>query len=117
MAHDEVFDGPISESIPSSTVSFAHRRDRRDSTVSFTYFQEEDDFAEYPDEDAVDIESEIEGPFADDLNYRQDQNYHLIPETPLMNHFCLGVPLRAPTPEVRGRTADLTRRRTLHRRT
>ncbi|KAJ5736601.1 uncharacterized protein N7483_001726 [Penicillium malachiteum] len=53
MARHEVFDGPISESIPSSVVSFAHRRDRAGSTVSFTYFQDGEDFAEWSQEDAV----------------------------------------------------------------
>lgn len=56
----QVFDGPISESIPSSVVSFAHRRSRADSTVSFTYFQDGEDFAELSNEDAVDDESEID---------------------------------------------------------
>lgn len=41
-------------------VSFAHRRSRADSTVSFTYFQDGDDFAELSNEDAVDDESEID---------------------------------------------------------
>ncbi|KAF5864980.1 hypothetical protein ETB97_005867 [Aspergillus alliaceus] len=59
MARHEVFDGPISESIPSSVVSFSHRRNRKDSTVSFTYFRDEEDFVEWPDEDAVDAESEV----------------------------------------------------------
>ncbi|RLL97324.1 hypothetical protein CFD26_102194 [Aspergillus turcosus] len=60
MARTEVFDGPISESIPSSVVSFAHRRGRKDSTVSFTYFQEEDGFIEWPREEVIDAESEID---------------------------------------------------------
>ncbi|KAJ5501698.1 ATPase P-type K/Mg/Cd/Cu/Zn/Na/Ca/Na/H-transporter [Penicillium expansum] len=60
MARNEVFDGPISESIPSSVVSFAHRRDRAGSTVSFTYFQDGEDFAEWSTEDAVDDQSEID---------------------------------------------------------
>lgn len=34
-----MFDGPISESIPSSSASFVHQRDRRDSSISFTYIQ------------------------------------------------------------------------------
>ncbi|KAJ5081402.1 hypothetical protein NUU61_009666 [Penicillium alfredii] len=58
MARDEVFDGPISESIPSSVVSFSHRN-RAGSTVSFTYFQDEEDFADWSNEDAVDVTSEI----------------------------------------------------------
>ncbi|KAJ5584088.1 uncharacterized protein N7459_003888 [Penicillium hispanicum] len=60
MARNEVFDGPISESIPSSVVSFSHRRNRTGSTVSFTYFQDEEDFAEWSNEDAVDVDSDIE---------------------------------------------------------
>ncbi|GAB1200545.1 hypothetical protein APSETT444_009918 [Aspergillus pseudonomiae] len=60
MARHEVFDGPISESIPSSVVSFSHRRNRKDSVVSFTYFRDEEDFVEWPDEDAVDAESEAD---------------------------------------------------------
>jgi cation-transporting P-type ATPase 13A2 len=56
----QVFDGPISESIPSSVVSFSHRRARAGSTVSFTYFQDEEDFAEWSNEDAVDIDSDMD---------------------------------------------------------
>lgn len=56
----QVFDGPISESIPSSVASFSHRRNRKDSTVSFTYFQDEDDFIPWPDEEALEPESEDE---------------------------------------------------------
>ncbi|KAL1975314.1 hypothetical protein VTN31DRAFT_3706 [Thermomyces dupontii] len=70
MAQDEVFSGPMSESVPSSVVSFAHRRPREGSTVSFTYYRDEDDAAEsIPleyDEEAVEVDSDIEG-FPDDL--------------------------------------------------
>lgn len=55
-----MFDGPISESIPSSVVSFMHRRQRADSNVSFTYFQDEEDFAEWSNEDAIDEGSDGE---------------------------------------------------------
>ncbi|KAJ5466756.1 cation-transporting ATPase [Penicillium diatomitis] len=68
MARNEVFDGPISESIPSSVVSFSHRRKRADSNVSFTYFQDEEDFAEWSNEDAVDVESDGEEQSVDGLN-------------------------------------------------
>lgn len=57
----KVFDGPISESIPSSIASFSHRRNRKDSTVSFTYFQEE------ADEEALEAESEIEDTSVDGI--------------------------------------------------
>ncbi|KAF8477462.1 P-type ATPase-like protein [Kalaharituber pfeilii] len=41
MAQHEVFSGPMSESLPSSVSTFAHRRrSRADSTASFTFFQD-----------------------------------------------------------------------------
>ncbi|KAE8147364.1 putative P-type ATPase [Aspergillus avenaceus] len=68
MARNEVFDGPISESIPSSIVSFSHRRNRKDSTVSFTYFQDDENFIEWPDEDAVDVESDLDDRIIGDVS-------------------------------------------------
>ncbi|KAE8348877.1 hypothetical protein BDV28DRAFT_164004 [Aspergillus coremiiformis] len=68
MARHEVFDGPISESIPSSVVSFSHRRNRKDSTVSFTYFRDEEDFVEWPDEDAVDVGHEVDNVAIGDIS-------------------------------------------------
>ncbi|KAI9721371.1 MAG: hypothetical protein M1828_005231 [Chrysothrix sp. TS-e1954] len=41
MADDEMFSGPVSESVPTSNVGFAHRRSRADSTTSFTYYEED----------------------------------------------------------------------------
>jgi cation-transporting ATPase 13A3/4/5 len=41
-------------------VSFAHRRNRTGSTVSFTYFQDGEDFEEWSNEDAVEEQSEID---------------------------------------------------------
>ncbi|CAF9936754.1 MAG: hypothetical protein HETSPECPRED_010447 [Heterodermia speciosa] len=63
MAHDEVFAGPISESVPSSVTGFAHRRSRADSVASFTYFQEEDEVPEYPSDEVIvdDSDEEFEG--------------------------------------------------------
>jgi cation-transporting ATPase 13A3/4/5 len=43
MAHEEVFGGPMAESVPTSVSSFAHRRGRADSSASFTYYQEDED--------------------------------------------------------------------------
>ncbi|PLN75904.1 hypothetical protein BDW42DRAFT_179820 [Aspergillus taichungensis] len=60
MARDEVFDGPISESIPSSVVSFSNRRSRKNSSISFTYLQDEGEHAESSIEDAMDTRSEID---------------------------------------------------------
>ncbi|KAI4215033.1 MAG: hypothetical protein LQ351_002347 [Letrouitia transgressa] len=54
MAHDEVFAGPISESVPSSVTGFAHRDSRADSVTSFTYFQENGSFPKWTeDEEAI----------------------------------------------------------------
>ncbi|EHA22475.1 hypothetical protein ASPNIDRAFT_214148, partial [Aspergillus niger ATCC 1015] len=60
MARNEIYDGPISESIPSSIVSFSHRRNRKDSTTSFTYFQEDQDHPDWPNEAAIDAESDVD---------------------------------------------------------
>ncbi|KAI9881364.1 MAG: hypothetical protein M1830_003371 [Pleopsidium flavum] len=65
MAHDEVFAGPMSESIPSSITSFAHRRARANSTNSFTYFQENEEPEERSRDEAVAEESEDESAFAE----------------------------------------------------
>merc|ERR1712093_741983 len=61
MAQDEMFAGPMGESVPTSVSSFAHRRGRADSTASFTYYQEDDDEPLPPsDESAIqDDESEL----------------------------------------------------------
>ncbi|KAG5985474.1 hypothetical protein E4U55_000036 [Claviceps digitariae] len=42
MAHDELYAGPIAESLPTSVSAFSHRRLRANSTTSFTYFEETD---------------------------------------------------------------------------
>lgn len=47
MADDEMFSGPVSESVPDSTVGFfSRRRSRSDSVTSFTYYDEDQDSAE-----------------------------------------------------------------------
>ncbi|KAL9102913.1 MAG: hypothetical protein Q9163_002005 [Psora crenata] len=53
MAHDEVFAGPISESVPSSVTGFAHQRPRSDSVTSYTYFQEADDSPDWSEDQGV----------------------------------------------------------------
>ncbi|KAI9721463.1 MAG: hypothetical protein M1812_002225 [Candelaria pacifica] len=58
MAHDEVFAGPMSESVPSSITSFARHRSRADSTASFTYFQETDEPPDWSEEEALVIDSD-----------------------------------------------------------
>lgn len=66
MAHDELYSGPISESIPSSVTGFAHRRQRSDSTASYTYYQEEEELEEeeesieWLEEEAISDQSEAE---------------------------------------------------------
>ncbi|KAI1462204.1 hypothetical protein F4805DRAFT_409700 [Annulohypoxylon moriforme] len=43
MAQDELFSGPVAESLPTSLSAFSHRRQRADSTASFAYYTEEED--------------------------------------------------------------------------
>ncbi|PQE16569.1 p-type atpase protein [Rutstroemia sp. NJR-2017a BBW] len=63
MAQDEMFSGVVSESVPSSIASFAHRRSRADSTTSFTYYEDNDEDEEQlqtpeEDEDSAIIDDE-----------------------------------------------------------
>ncbi|KAK6433634.1 hypothetical protein LTR95_010188 [Oleoguttula sp. CCFEE 5521] len=64
MAQDEMFSGPMSESVPTGTSAFAHRRGRSDSNASFAYFEDERDYdseEEWPEEEAViDEQDELE---------------------------------------------------------
>jgi cation-transporting P-type ATPase 13A2 len=61
----------MSESVPSSVASFAHRRSRHDSTTSFTYFQEQDETPDWPDEEAVEEEPDHNFELDED---REDQD-------------------------------------------
>ncbi|ODH51733.1 hypothetical protein GX48_02200 [Paracoccidioides brasiliensis] len=58
MAHEEIYAGPVSESIPSSVASFVPRQSRRDSQHSFTYFHESPEAPERAVTDAVEDEDE-----------------------------------------------------------
>ncbi|KAF2086902.1 hypothetical protein K490DRAFT_57372 [Saccharata proteae CBS 121410] len=63
MAQDEIFSGPMSESVPTSTTGFAHRRSRADSTASvtsFTYYDEERESLDTAEEEAIAEEEEYE---------------------------------------------------------
>ncbi|ATY66433.1 ATPase type 13A2 [Cordyceps militaris] len=40
MAHEELYSGPVAESLPTSVSAFSHRRHRANSTTSFTYHEE-----------------------------------------------------------------------------
>ncbi|GME46159.1 ATPase P-type K/Mg/Cd/Cu/Zn/Na/Ca/Na/H-transporter [Neofusicoccum parvum] len=67
MAQDEIFSGPMSESVPTSVTGFAHRRSRADSTVSitsFTFYDEERESIDTLEEEAI-LEEEAE---LDDTN-------------------------------------------------
>ncbi|KAF2095169.1 hypothetical protein NA57DRAFT_68149 [Rhizodiscina lignyota] len=61
MAQDEMFSGPLAESVPSSISSFAHRRYRSDSNASFTFYDEEGDVQEVwgEDEEAISDEDDM----------------------------------------------------------
>ncbi|KAJ5061437.1 hypothetical protein J3E74DRAFT_465356 [Bipolaris maydis] len=60
MAQDEVFSGPMSESVPTSVSGFRHRRSRADSSASltsFAFYDEEQDSGEgTEDEDSAILE-------------------------------------------------------------
>lgn len=50
----------MSESIPSSLASFARRRSRRESNVSFTYFQENQEVPNWGEnEEAIEVEDDV----------------------------------------------------------
>lgn len=74
----KVFAGPMSESIPTSITSFAHRRSRADSTTSFTYFQESEQPDEWNADEAVVEESDDEASYGewpeDDLESNQPRS-------------------------------------------
>jgi cation-transporting P-type ATPase 13A2 len=59
----------MSESIPTSITGFAHRRGRADSITSFTYFQEDNEAPEWPEEEAVAVDSD-EDEILDDIDDR-----------------------------------------------
>lgn len=63
MAQDEIFSGPMSESVPTSVTGFAHRqRSRADSTASvtsFTFYDEERESIDTLEEEAI-AEEEVE---------------------------------------------------------
>ena len=59
----QVFAGPMSESVPSSTTGFAHRRTRADSTASFTYLQDNEESSgssPWPDDEVIEDPSDDE---------------------------------------------------------
>ncbi|KAI1809165.1 hypothetical protein GGS20DRAFT_343323 [Poronia punctata] len=54
MAHEELFSGPMAESLPTSVSAFSHRRRRADSTTSFAYYNEEENEGEAEEQFAED---------------------------------------------------------------
>ncbi|KAK6584524.1 hypothetical protein PZA11_002748 [Diplocarpon coronariae] len=75
MAQDEMFAGPMGESVPTSVTSFAHRRARADSTASFTYYQDDEDEHLPPSEDdsaILDDESESHFEEGDSVDLESD---------------------------------------------
>ncbi|TAQ90389.1 hypothetical protein B7494_g1281 [Chlorociboria aeruginascens] len=69
MAHDEVYSGVISESVPTSISSFAHRRQRADSTASFTYYPaegEEEEFIPVSEQESIAVDDESEFHYEED---------------------------------------------------
>ena len=71
MAQEEVFAGPMSESIPSSVTGFAHHRERAESTTSFTFYPDDAESPEsvtpWPDNEAVAVEDGDERDALDDI--------------------------------------------------
>jgi cation-transporting P-type ATPase 13A2 len=59
MAQEEVFSGPMSESVPTATSAFSHRRSRADSNASFTFYEEDRDADSY-EEAVLDEQDELE---------------------------------------------------------
>jgi len=74
MAQDEMFAGPMGESVPTSVTSFAHRRSRADSTASFTYFPDEGEPEPSPfsEDDSAIVDDECEMQFPDDEDAEAD---------------------------------------------
>lgn len=74
MAQDEMFSGPVSESVPTSTTGFAHRRSRADSTTSFTFHDEDVDSDSWLEESAI-IDEEDEEYLEPENADGQDEEY------------------------------------------
>jgi cation-transporting ATPase 13A2 len=67
MAQNELYAGPMAESLPTSVSAFSHRRRRADSLASFTYHQDDEDEAMQSLEDQADFEgSQLEDEYEDE---------------------------------------------------
>ena len=58
----------MSESVPSSTTGFAHRHSRADSKSSFTYFQDNEESPDWPDDEVIIDESDEDIDISKQLN-------------------------------------------------
>lgn len=76
MAQDEMFSGPVSESVPTSTTGFAHRRSRADSTTSFTFHDEDADSDSWLEEEAVIDEEDEDYMEEDEADDRDIDHIH-----------------------------------------
>jgi cation-transporting ATPase 13A2 len=75
----QMYAGPISESVPSSITSFAHRRTRADSTASFTYFEDNDEAAQWEsNENAIDEDDSEEELSFDEFDVDLEDGRHSI---------------------------------------
>ncbi|KAI1339008.1 hypothetical protein F5Y15DRAFT_89450 [Xylariaceae sp. FL0016] len=67
MAQEELFSGPVAESLPTSVSAFSHRRQRADSTTSFAYYDQEQEQAD-EEERRASIAFEEDGAFPFDVD-------------------------------------------------
>ncbi|KAK1760725.1 hypothetical protein QBC47DRAFT_355886 [Echria macrotheca] len=69
MAHDELYSGPMAESLPTSVSAFSHRHSRADSITSFSFYQEDADGEDVPifQRGSADFDSLDELPFEDEI--------------------------------------------------
>ncbi|KAK3325625.1 hypothetical protein B0H66DRAFT_616280 [Apodospora peruviana] len=72
MAHDEVFSGPMAESLPTSVSAFNHFRRRADSTTSFSFYQEDEEESLERERERDDASVSESLPF-DDETGREDE--------------------------------------------
>jgi len=83
MAQDEMFSGPMAESVPTATSTFGHRRERADSNASFAYFEEDRDAdtdEEWFQEEAI-IEEDADGEELAGNEHFEDTNGYSTSET------------------------------------
>lgn len=86
MAQDDIFSGPVSESVPTSTTGFLHRRERAGSTTSFQYYDEDEEMDDdsWMEEEAIlddeenaldhgEVEGQYEERFEDQNGYHEEE--------------------------------------------